>query len=126
MRGQALAIALVLASGVAMFVMALTTMQSLKETQSTYYERYRFADVFAHLKRTPNALAERLAEIPGVARVQPRVVVDVNLDVPKLAEPALGRIVSIPEHRVPILNDVFIRSGRWPEPGRGDEVLVCE
>ena len=35
-------------------------------------------------------------------------------------------MAAIPERRQPILNDVFLRRGRWIEPDRSDEVLVNE
>jgi putative ABC transport system permease protein len=126
MKGQAVAICLVMACGVATFVMSRSAYTSLQFAQSTYYERYRFADVFASLKRAPNDLRERIASIPGVARVQTRVVVDVTLDVPGRAEPGVGRLISVPEKRAPGLNDLHLRRGRWVEPGRGGEVLVSE
>lgn len=126
MKGQALAICLVIAAGVATFVMSLSTLDSLRRTLDAYYERYRFADVFVHLKRAPNALAERLSEVPGVSQVQTRVVVDVTLDVAGLPEPALGRLVSIPDRPRRGLNALYLRSGRYIEPGRGNEVLVSE
>ena len=126
MKGQALAISLVIAAGVATFVMSLSTLDSLRQTLNAYYERYRFADVFVHLKRAPNALAGRLAEVPGVSQVQTRVVVDVTLDVAGLPEPAIGRLVSIPDRPRPGLNALYLRSGRYIEPGRGNEALVSE
>lgn len=126
LRGQMLAIALVVACGVAVFVSTRAAYQSLQVSRDTYYAAYRFADVFVHLKRAPDALAARLARVPGVAAVQPRIVFDVTLDVPGLAEPATGRLQSIPERRVPILNDLHLRCGRWVEPGRRDEVIVSE
>ena len=52
-KEQALAIAAVIACGVATFVMSLTTLRSLELTRATYYDRYRFADVFAMVKRAP-------------------------------------------------------------------------
>src|SRR5262249_13638483 len=125
-RGQALAICLVMACGVATFVMSLSTLESLERTQISYYEQYRFADVFARLKRAPNALADRIAEIPGVATVQTRIVVDVNLDVPGLADPAVGRLISLPDRSLPSLNFLHLRMGRFPEPGRSGEVVVGE
>jgi len=126
MRGQMLAIAAVVACGVAVFVSTRTAYQSLLITQAAYYAEYRFADVFAHLKRAPDAVAAQLAAIPGVSAAEPRIVFEVTLDVPGLNEPATGRIQSIPERRVPILNDLHLRRGRWVEPGRRDEVLVSE
>ena len=91
-KTQVLAIAVVVGCGVAIMVMALGTMRSLQETRAAYYERYRFADVFAHVKRAPEYLAERIARIPGVKWVETRVVADVTLDIPGMAEPATGRI----------------------------------
>lgn len=126
MRGQMLAICLVMACGVATFVMSLSTLASLQRTQNSYYEDYRFAQVFAHLKRAPNSLADRIAEIPGVALVQRRVVEQVTLDVQDMVEPAVGRLVSIAERRIPGLNELYLRSGRYIEPGRTGEVLVSE
>ena len=126
LKGPAVAIGLVIACGVATFVMSLCLQGSLSRTLDSYYERYRFAQVFAHLKRAPEALARRIAEIPGAAQVQTRVVEDVMLDVPGLAEPALGRLISVPERSGPQLNDRYLRAGRTIEPGRADEVLVSE
>lgn len=126
LRGQMLAIAAVVACGVAIFITNRSAYRSLLLTQQAYYAEYRFADVFAPLKRAPDALAARLAAIPGVAAVQPRIVFEVTLDVPDLAEPATGRIQSIPERRAPILNDLYLRRGRWVEPGRRDEVLISD
>lgn len=126
MKGQAFAISLVMACGIAVFVLAQTTLGSLRFAQEAYYDRYRFAHVFAHLKRAPDGLRERIAEIPGVSRVDTRVVVDVILDLPDMAEPATGRLVSIRPEPHTGLNSLHIRSGRTIEPGRQGEVLVSE
>jgi len=126
LKGQATAISMVIAAGVAMFIMYLSTFHSLRLTQQTYYDRYRFAHVFAALTRAPLFLRDRVAEIPGVARVDARVVVDVALDVPGLTEPASGRLIGIEIPVRPMLNDLYLRRGRLPAPGRADEVLVSE
>ncbi|MEW6666623.1 MAG: hypothetical protein AB1512_15560 [Thermodesulfobacteriota bacterium] len=91
MKGQAAAIALVIASGVAMFVMYLSNFESLRRTQQAYYDRQRFADIFVSAKRVPNRLADRLAGIPGVGAVDTRVVANVILDLPGIEAPARGR-----------------------------------
>ena len=128
MKGQMLAICLVMACGVAMFVMSLSTLDSLRRTLDAYYDNYRFADVFVQLKRAPTPLAERLAEIPGVGHVQTRIVEAVTLDMPGLNEPAAGMIVSLAAAHGPALNDLYLRSGRMLEAGRRAqaEVLVAE
>ena len=124
MRGQVLAIVLIVTCGVANLVTMMSTHGSLQLTQATYYDQYRFADVFVQLKRAPKSLVSRFEEIPGVGAVQTRVVQDVTLSVAGLAEPATGRLISIPERPTPMLNDLFMRVGRYPE--HGDEVLASE
>jgi putative ABC transport system permease protein len=116
----------VIACGVATFVMSLSALEALRGTQQTYYERYRFADVFAGLKRAPESLAVRIAKIPGVSHVQTRVVREVLLDVPGLNEPAVGKLISIPEVPRADLNALHLRAGRWIEPGRDSEVIASE
>ena len=96
MRAQSLAIAAVVAAGVAMFVTYLSNFDSLQQTRDAYYEGSRFADVFASAKRVPASIEARLAAIDGVEVVATRVVADVTLDVPGLDEPATGRLISFP------------------------------
>jgi len=126
MKGQAFAIAIVICAGVTMYVTYLSNFDSLQRTRAAYYEEAQFADVFASLTRAPAWLEQRIAAIPGVAAVDTRVVADVTLDVPAMAEPAVGRLMSLPEGRLPRLNGVYLRRGRWIDPARTDEVLASE
>jgi len=120
------AIAVVMACGIAVFVTMRSMTGYLGNAQRDYYESKRFADVFAHAVRVPGPVAHAIAEIPGVAAVSTRVVVDVTLDVPGLDEPATARIVSVPEEHRPMLNDLYLTAGRWIEPRARDEVMVSQ
>lgn len=126
MRGQFFAVALVVACGVASYVSMVSTYRSLLLSQSQYYANYRFADVFAQLKRAPDSVATQIRNLPGVAAVQTRIVRDVVLDIPGLSEPATGRMVSVPEKRAAILNDLFLREGRYVAEGRSEETIASE
>lgn len=126
MKGQMVAVGLVMACGLAMMIMSRSLILSLESTRDAYYTRHRFADVFCDLKRAPNALRPRLAEIPGVAAVETRVSGNVKLDLPGLSEPADGNIHSIPEDRPQQLHQLFLRRGRMPEIGSHSEVVVGE
>ena len=126
MRGQVLAIALVMASGVGVLVMSLTTVESLEETAIAYYERYRFGHVFARVERAPEHLAARLREIPGVQAVETRVVRTAILDVEGFEEPVIGQLVSVPERSEPRLNRLALRDGRLPRIGYPDEAVLTE
>ena len=125
-RGQALAIALVIACGVATVVMAFGALRSLEETRIAYYERYRFADVFANLTRAPEGLVERVRAIPGVTRAETRIVKPATLDMPGVAEPASARLISLPERGEPLLNALALRRGRLPDALHPDEAVVNE
>ena len=124
MRGQVIAVALVVACGIAAFVAMRSVYYSLLSSQDAYYRQYRFAEVFANLKRAPETLATRIRSIPRVAAAETRIVANVTLDVPGVEEPARGRIISIPERQSPMLNDLHITSGRYIEAGKRDEVIV--
>lgn len=125
-RGQVLAAALVVACGVMTQVSMRSAYLSLQAAQADYYNTYRFADVFARLKRAPENLAEEIRALPGVSQVRTRVVADVTLDVPGLPEPASGRLVSIPEQQAPMINDLHLRRGRYVDAAHPDEVLLSE
>jgi putative ABC transport system permease protein len=126
MRGQALAIAAVIAGGIATLVMALGSIDSLSETRAAYYERYRFADIFAAAKRAPRRALARIEALPGVARAEGRIVHDVIIDVKAAVEPARGRVISRVPGRPAALNEVVLRRGRDLIRGRPDEVLINE
>jgi hypothetical protein len=126
LKGQMIAVSLVVACGIASWVTMRSVHASLLLSQDAYYREYRFADVFASMRRAPLSLISRIAAVPGVVTVQHRIVHDVTVDVPGLKEPATARVVSIPEIRRPMLNDLHLRSGRWIDPNRPDQVLVSE
>ena len=126
MKGQTIAVALVMACGLAVMIMARSLIASLESARDAYYSKCRFANVFCDLKRAPNAFRSRLAEIPGVAAVDTRVTGSVILDLPGLKEPADGVILSLPEDRPQQLDLLFLRSGRLPESGINNEVVVGE
>lgn len=114
LKSQALAVALVMACGLAMMIMTRSLILSLETTRDTYYGQHRFAQVFARLKRAPQSVRAELVAIPGVAAVQTGIAIQVTLDVPGLAEPAVGLINSLPERGDLVLNRLYVRSGKLP------------
>jgi putative ABC transport system permease protein len=125
MRGQALAIALVISSGAATYIMSVSTLETLMATRAAFYRDYRFAELFSELKRAPKSLSARFSEIPGVQQVETRVVAGARLQVEGFDEPVSAQIVSVPDSG-PILNQLFFRMGRLPDPARDNEVVISE
>lgn len=121
---QAITIALVVASAIGGFVATLSAVDSLAVARDAFYTGGRFADVFASVKRAPESLAARLAELPGVARVHVTVEAAARVTVPGSSDPVIGQLIGLDGDRAPALNRVLLRTGRWPEPGvrAGDEM----
>ena len=125
LRAQALAIAAVTAAGVGMVIMSFGMIRSLEASRTAYYAQYGFADLFAPVRRAPEAVVARLRQIPGVAMVQSRIAAGALLDLPGTAEPVAARIHSLPAGS-DALNGLVLRSGRLPADGRADEVVANE
>lgn len=121
---QAVAIALVLACGVAILLTSVGMYKALSETRAAYYERNRFADVFAHATRAPLSLLAEIGRIDGVVSVEPRVTGDAILDIPGRTRSAVGKILSYPEAADPVLNVPLLVQGRFPDPISTQEVVV--
>ena len=115
-----------IASGVATYVMSITTFEAMYATQQNYYRDYRLADVFANLKRAPERLSRRIAEIPGVDLLETRVQTQVNIDIAGFSDPVSGLLVSLPDNGEPQLNLLHLRQGRLPVSGRDDEIVLSE
>lgn len=127
MRGQALAIALVVASGIAMLVMSQATLDSLRTTRDTMYRDYAFADVWVHLKRAPEAIAQRVAELPGVASVETQVQAAAKLALPGYSEPVEALMLSLPDDgSAPRHNRPYLRAGQLPAPFAHGEAVVSD
>jgi len=125
-KGQMAAIVLVMSAGIAVFVIMFGVLDSLRLTQTTYYERYQFADIFASLKRAPESVKQRISNISGISTLESRVVFGVTLQMENMNEPATGKIISMPDVREPLLNNLYLRSGRLLYPNEENAILADE
>jgi putative ABC transport system permease protein len=126
LAGQVVTIALVVMCGVASFVTMRSAFDSLVSSRDAYYERYRFADVFAHLERAPESVADRVRSIPGVAIAETRVLRSVMIPISGLDRPAVGTLLSLPNDGTPALDAVALKRGRMLDATHDDEVLVLD
>ena len=123
---QVFAIALVLACGVAALLMSFGMYQALGDSRDAYYERNRFADIWAPTRRAPQSLLPEIAAIPSVRTAEARTEGLVTLDLPGRDDTAVGQIVSLPASGQVLLNVPLLRAGRLPDPDADDEVAVNE
>ncbi len=125
-KGQAVAIGTVIAVGVLLLVMQSGLITSLDETRRAYYERYRFAEVFAPANRAPEQLIASLAAIPGVAAAEGRVIGSALIDLPGHDLPLQAQAISLPDFGEPRLNEIYLTEGRRLESDRPDEILLLQ
>ncbi|MHA6332836.1 ABC transporter permease [Qipengyuania sp. CAU 1752] len=124
MRGQVLAIALVIGAAMATFVMAMGVHHSLTQTRDAYYDRYRFADVFVNMTRAPRSIVERVAAVDGVAQAEGRIEQFATLEFPGRIEPIRALINSVGNGGESKLNRLVLLRGRGPESDKEGEVVI--
>ena len=122
---QFLAIALVLAGGVAVLLMSFGMSKALDETRDTYYERNRFGDIFIDARSVPNSMLDIIREIDGVDAVEPRVTTHATLDIPGKVDATVAFFNSLSSDD-PLLNVPILRRGEWLDPDATDEVILNE
>ncbi|MCB1611876.1 MAG: ABC transporter permease, partial [Xanthomonadales bacterium] len=125
-KSQVLAIVLVMASGIATFLMSISNLDSLTATRERFYLEYRFADVFATLKRAPLSVGADIAEIDGVGAVELSIQAPMRIRLEGFADPVRGTLISLPDTGAKQLNRLYLRAGRMPEPYAQNEIVLGE
>ena len=123
---QAVAIALVIAGGISVHLVSAGMLDSLQVTRQAYYDRYKFADVWAPVVRAPETLLADIRELPGVEAAESRIRAAAVLDIPGMDAPASGEILSLPDGREPRVNRIHLTDGRIPRTGHRNEAVVLE
>ncbi len=112
MWSQVLTITLVVASGVGGFITTLSAVDSLELARDRFYASGHFADVFASVKRAPNAMTQAVLNLPGVADVQTTVEQFVRIDLPGVADPVIGQLIGVDPQMPTRMNRVTLRNGQ--------------
>lgn len=123
-RGQVLAIAMVIAGGVAVCIMSLVNYRTIDHTRDTYYRDHQFAEVFVSLVRAPERLLAEIQQIDGVASAESRIESALKIRLPGYDDPIKGKVVSLPGEQSRSLDRLYMVSGRMPDPRRDDEVVA--
>lgn len=123
-KGQFAAILTVIAVGVAFFAGLNTTLRNLSDISGEYFESYRLADISVLFFRAPESTVKTVAELPFVKMAQGRITRDAKVDISD--NDAMVRLVTIPDTRRTIPNDLMIRSGRYFTSGDVSQCIVEE
>jgi putative ABC transport system permease protein len=124
--GVLLAISSIMAIGVAAYVALHSAYDNLESAQRRYYAQCRMADFSIDLKKVPNADLAAVALLPGVVEIRPRIQFFATVDLEQVIEPLNGLVLSLPDRRAPVINDILLRQGSYFTDRRSNEVIVNE
>ena len=123
-RGQALAITGVITAGITVFIMMNGALLSLSNTRDAYFDRYRFPDMFAPVKRAPITILEDIRSLDDVQAVEDRITGAVLVNLGDQRAAISGKLFSVPEGRRPRVSDLVLVKGNWVSQSRPDDVIV--
>lgn len=123
-RGALVSILLVIVLGIACFVGLASSYVNLSRAQREYYAQCRMADFSIELKKAPESEVERIARIPGVLEMRPRLVFEATVDLDDVIKPLNSRIISMPSDFAPVINNVVMRRGSYFTDDQLQQVIV--
>ena len=126
-RWQFLAVAVVIALGVAIFIGSYGSYQNLRFSYDRTYHELRMADLWFETADAPAAVVGDVAAVEGVAAAEGRLVEDLPVVLPEAgSERMLGRFVTLPAERRPEVNDVKITEGDYFSPVSAELQVLLE
>ncbi len=121
-----IAVGSIMALGVAAYVTLASAYRNLTTAQRLYYAECRMADFSLEFKKAPLAEVAAVANLPGVVEIRPRIQFFAVVDIENVVEPINGIVLSLPNRRAPIINDIVLRQGSYFSDTRDNEVIVNE
>jgi len=125
-RGQVIAVVSIITVGVMCYVGMLQTYENLDLAKHSYYTQCRMADFWVSLKKTPASEIAALSDLPGVAEVRSRISFPITFDLPDVARPLTGRVISMPDRRRSVINDFVLKRGGYFTESRRNEVILSD
>jgi putative ABC transport system permease protein len=108
-KGQYIAISMLIAIGIMMFIAINMAVINLENSVEFYYEKSNRADVFVAVNKVTQSKLKQVKNITGVDSVEGRIVYDTPMNV-ESSKKATIRMISIPKNKT--INKLFYRSGQ--------------
>ncbi|QDU96078.1 ABC transporter permease [Lignipirellula cremea] len=125
-KGLLLAITSIIAVGVMCFVTLQSAYQNLSYAKRDYYRDSRMADFWIDLKKAPLSEIDALYRIRGVSEIESRISFNATVDLEGVVKPLNGFVLSLPDQRMPILNEIALQQGDYFSSRRANEVIINE
>ncbi|MEX0710933.1 MAG: ABC transporter permease, partial [Pirellulales bacterium] len=123
-RGLLVAITSIMAVGVACYVALGFAYKNLSTAQRQYYARCRMADFSIEVNKAPLAELAALEKISGVVEIRPRIQFFATVDLERVSGPINGLVLSLPDRRQEVINDIVLQRGGYFSDSRANEVIV--
>ncbi len=125
-KGLIIAITTLISVGVMCFIYMRSITHNLKRAKARYYATSRMADFWIDVKKVPVAELDVVTNLRGIAEIRPRIKFLATVDLPHVPEPVNGLVLSLPDRRRPIINEITLKSGSYFSDQGRDEVLINE
>ena len=113
-RWQFIAVAVVIALGVAIFIGSYGSFQNLRSSYDRTYDELAMGDLWFEVADAPAAVVADARAIEGVTAADGRLVVDLPATVPAIGEgPIQARLNTLPGDDHPAVNDVKVTAGDY-------------
>jgi len=109
--------------GVCCYVSLASVYLNLTQAKRDYYRRCRMAHFTIQVKKAPISVLEAAETLPGLDRLRPRIQFYALVDLPQSVLPLNGLIISMPEQRRPVINDIVLVRGSY-FTGRSDQEVI--
>src|SRR5688572_14274001 len=104
-----IAITSIIAVGVMCFVYMRSAHFNLNEAKFRYYAQCRMADFWLTCKKVPVAELDRIAALPGVIEIRPRIQFYATVDLERKPSLLNGLVLSLPDEPRPVLNNIVMK-----------------
>lgn len=123
-RGLLIAIISIMMLGSALLIGMQSTFYNMRAAKDRYYRQCRMADFWIDLKKAPLAELEVLNHLSGIRNWRQRIQFPVTVDLDQRMRPLNGTVISMPDRKQPVTNDiVMIRGDYFSDRGEA-EVIV--
>ncbi|MGE3405644.1 MAG: ABC transporter permease [Pirellulales bacterium] len=125
-RGLLFAIVSIMTIGVAAYVELSSIHRNLSNAKRVYYAQCRMADFSLELKKVPVSQLGVLSRFPEILEIRPRIRFFALVDLDRVPEVLNGQVLSLPDRRQDIINDIVLQRGSYFTNTRDNEVIVNE
>lgn len=123
-RGQFISVLVVVIIGVMFYSGINAAFRNLSGASEKYYKEYRLGDLWASFYKAPESMEEKIKSLSFVKEATGRIVEDAKISISE--DNAVVRLVTLPDEKRDIVNDIMITSGRYFSSADSNQCLVEE